>query len=918
VTAGDRIPIRLPPLPGEAIDSWLEAYARRLHVTVTEILAAAGLRWDKALKINGQRPWLHGLDAPALAVLSEVTGVSPDVLAGMTLARYEGTGLTGAAAGKGHRSPRWWRQPVGSRYCPRCLAANGGRWMLAWRVPWAFACSWHGDLLADGCPDCGGWKHLRTLARTPREPGRCDLTGLPLPPSAHLSLDCRSPCSRDPATTPAVPLPEAGRVLTAWRHAEDLTAALLAARDDHARLAAVQEELDDLHTVGRAAIAALYRGTALPPAATGVLSELGVQPAAPGTAAIAALYGTARGPRHRSAPVVAFGTAIADVMLHGRRDAPAPEITTWLADAAGGHGRQTCPSNVLAVWGNLRPTLKTAVINSLQPRMDAFVRLRHGLPAETACVPGPGRGDTRAAAMPPLLWGGWALRLMPPGRFKLPGFRAKLAVLLMVASSGADDYGQAARLLGLPAAPATRYTEFLYRLRQLGALEPVLACTSQLARRLEEHGAPVDYARRRQLRSLTRARLDIAGWRREASRLPDPYILSCRPKGKFVRLPHSAANEPFARLRLIEILTGIHPRYLAGPLQLPEARNYDYAQFILRLPEQMARFLDEHARRILNRAGISEPLTWEPPADWVTGVTWPGPDPDNVTPQALHPLLQSDLPMAVITARLATTADHVYLAAARHPAPQLPPGSTVLSGPPELPHLRQVTDLASQGLGLRAIAQATGWPEHNLMRVMDEEGLRSAASRSADIDLQWLREQYQTRGRSFRALAAESGIRVGALAAAARNAGLPIRPSGAASRNHPLGSLGGPAAFPPVVWHAFSRRLAEQRIRRLLAACGHPSLKHAASHLGIKTSILASQVSQLEAITGAALLHTGPDGRLALTRHGKQFVRDATPALEALAGRSRAGKAATQRDLDSQSTWSGTGSRRPGFGAARH
>jgi hypothetical protein len=31
------IPIRLPPLPGEALDSWLEAYADLLHVTVRDI-----------------------------------------------------------------------------------------------------------------------------------------------------------------------------------------------------------------------------------------------------------------------------------------------------------------------------------------------------------------------------------------------------------------------------------------------------------------------------------------------------------------------------------------------------------------------------------------------------------------------------------------------------------------------------------------------------------------------------------------------------------------------------------------------------------------------------------------------------------------------------------------------------------------
>ncbi len=37
------IPIRLHPLPGEALDSWLETYAHLLHVTVPDIFALAGV-----------------------------------------------------------------------------------------------------------------------------------------------------------------------------------------------------------------------------------------------------------------------------------------------------------------------------------------------------------------------------------------------------------------------------------------------------------------------------------------------------------------------------------------------------------------------------------------------------------------------------------------------------------------------------------------------------------------------------------------------------------------------------------------------------------------------------------------------------------------------------------------------------------
>ena len=146
------IPIRLAPLPGEALDSWLGAYADLLHVTVRDIFRFAGIDCGRAGRgqLNG-KPWLHQLAEPELAALSAATGVPAQTLAGMTLARYHGTGL--AARPGIQPAPRWWRQPSGSRYCPRCLAANGGRWMLAWRIPWAFACTGCQVLLADACPD---------------------------------------------------------------------------------------------------------------------------------------------------------------------------------------------------------------------------------------------------------------------------------------------------------------------------------------------------------------------------------------------------------------------------------------------------------------------------------------------------------------------------------------------------------------------------------------------------------------------------------------------------------------------------------------------------------------------------------------------------------------------------------------------
>jgi hypothetical protein len=865
------IPIRLPPLPGEALDSWLETYAHLLHVTVRDIFAFAGADWGQ-LASGAGRPhklWLYRLDEPDLIALSAVTGVPATALAGMTLARYEGTGLAEVTAEPGWpRTPRWWRQLTGSRYCPRCLAANGGRWMLAWRIPWAFACTRCQVLLADTCPDCGR-RHQRTRTGQPRQPGRCDLTGLPLPP-------WRPPrggtvtCTSDPADTPSAALPASGHVLAAQHHTDALISALLASRGRPAETAALQQQLDDIYVVARAATSALT-GTAAPPAAaTAVLAELGAGPGP--DAAASGLARPVGGPRRQLAPVTAFGVTIADLMLHGRHDDPDPVIAGWLAGNTASRRSTSGPADVLIHWDRASPALRAAVARPLAARLDTFYQLRYRAIAGPARIPGPARARERAAALPSLMWPGWALRLMPPGAFDFLRYRAALAMMLAIAVTGAEDYGTAQDLLGLEPFPSSRLATFTARLRQNGILEPVTAALCQLARKLDEHGSPVDYARRRRLRRLSQARLDTAAWHRQRR------LLAHRAS-----LPAAPVQEQYARLRLIELLTGTHPRYLPEPLRLPVRRSQDYAEFVFTMPEQKAFCLHQQARALLSKAGISEPVTWEPPFGWVTGIPWPGPDPDGIRPENLHPLIRAGLPVRAIATRLGTTADHVRLTAARHPAPQLAPGSPAPPSPePDPPGNDRLRDLTNQGYGARKIARITGCSERTIRQLLTSAGLRHPAPPDGGIDPHWLREQYQSRQRSLKDISIETDTPVEALAAAARKAGIRVR-HGIAGRAHPLAAFGGPSAFSPDVWNVFARPGAEQRIRRLLALPGQPGLNHAARQLGIRNANLTSQVRQLEATVGTALLRTGPDGRLAFTAYGELFARDVRPVLESLA-----------------------------------
>ena len=259
---------------------------------------------------------------------------------------------------------------------------------------------------------------------------------------------------------------------------------------------------------------------------------------------------------------------------------------------------------------------------------------------------------------------------MPPGGFDFLRYRFGLGVMLAVASAGAGGYRTAQELLGLQPVHGNRLATFTAQLRRHGVLEPVAAAICQLARKLDQHGAPVDYARRRRLRRLSQAQLDVTGWRRQWYFPAHPRTWAHRRHLDRADPPATPVHEHFARLRLIELLTGTHPCYLPGPLRLPRRRGPDYAEFIFTLPEPMAGFLHQQASSLLSHAGISEPVTWEPPFGWVTGITWPGPCPGDISPADLHPLIGSGLPARAIAARLGTTTEHIRLTAARHPAPQ--------------------------------------------------------------------------------------------------------------------------------------------------------------------------------------------------------------------------------------------------------
>ena len=376
-------------------------------------------------------------------------------------------------------------------------------------------------------------------------------------------------------------------------------------------------------------------------------------------------------------------------MLHDRRGDPDPLIAAWLADNEAGRKKTSGPANMLARWNQASPALQTALAKPLASRLDTFCQLRYRALAGPARIPDPARADEHVRALPSLLWPGWALRLIPPGGFDFLRYRSGLGVMLAVASAGADSYRTAQELLGLQPVHGNRFASFTARLRKHQVLEPVAAAICQLARKLDQHGTPIDYARRR--RRFSRAQLDVTSWRRQRHLLTHPDTRAHRRHLGRADLPAAPVEEHLARLRLIELLTGTHPCYLPGPLRLPGRRGPGYAEFVFTLPEPMAGFLHQRASSLLRHAGISEPVTWEPPFGWVTGITWPG---------------------------------------ARHPAPQPPAGTSAqVASRPEAPGTDRLRALTAQGFGPRKIAWITGCSEPTIRQLLTDAGLRQAPNR---------------------------------------------------------------------------------------------------------------------------------------------------------------------------------------------
>ena len=581
----------------------------------------------------------------------------------------------------------------GSRYCPSCLAERDGRWLLAWRLGWTFACTTHGVLLCDTCPSCG---------QAPR--GRAGRAGLNPPGSCANTIKRHEYCGADLRQVIPGRLAPGSPVLAAQRW----TGILLTL--DDTRPAGHGDALGDLGIVAswvlRQAPAAQFAGSG--PQMLAAWREQDQQPPA-------ARRQPSRFPP-ASAALTAALAATAMTVLTGSHEQAIEQIRALLPPRTG--PRRPRPAGLPARrWQQLSGRTRSRFLRALDPDLSPADRIRYRTSTPQAAIPDdpPGQLTARARAIPQLLWPEWAIRLMPARGFAPGPFRSAIAACLLL--PGHPGRAISTAITALHAYRSTLAIGTVLRALARGGHDSVLTAISCLAGYLDTSGSPIDYQRRR-------------------DRIPAETITA----GQWRQLCYGAAAHPGEARRhrdaqryLFQLLTGADLHDPRHALAFTSSNDYcHYQAFTAILPTGLRAALHGHATVLLRDLGIGEPLTWAPPPGCCAGLDLPGTEPDDIDLDAVRRLIITGrFPVADAAARLGTTTGHVRLALDRVPRPARQWGRS--AAPPtwqRRQHARAVLtreffdrEYIAAGKNLRQLEADTGIPSRFLTQVAREHGI---------------------------------------------------------------------------------------------------------------------------------------------------------------------------------------------------
>ncbi len=808
------LPLITRPAAGEALDSWLHAIAVRHNTSLKALYLHMGLDTVADLRTRVTAASVSEDDAQQVAA---ATGLTPIQVHAMTLAHYLAN-VSWAEEAITDLTASTPRHHGGWRFCPHCLGASGGTWLLQWRLMWSFACVQHRCLLAEQCPRCGRRQRApQPVNAAPPRPVHC---AHPSPTAAGRK---RPRCDADLADTPVIMLEADHPTLLAQQVLLDLVAAENGQFGLYAQHPMpVRDVLADIRILGRGILSATaghYLEDLLPAelaaryrhqrqSANASMSSSVLTCAAAITAAVTVLsrpdFGSA------AAPLAALPEKVSRYVLHqwSYLDLPAGPSASPVLQAL----------HFTALGDRLSP------VAQLQCRLgSAFPRL-HATDAR--------RQQRLVRALPTALWPGWALRLSPPA-LAHSSSRVALAAAVLLVGSDLDIAEAAAHLGGELARLNAIY--LLWRLKESPHWPAIRDSLAALSDYLNDESAPIDYARRRDL--------DYRGLLAQ-----DEWDRICGSLG------HQRCSAAHPRSYLQHQIRGT-----TKPRTGPDGADTELREFPCRLTPELSHALHRHAMNFLATQGIQdEPVVWEPPTSIVAGQTLPGRAIADVDIGELHRLIRAEHRRITSASRqLRVSADLIRYALEQHPAPALPrpprtprigarrPGRVYRQAAQALPRERLVALYSQEQRSLADIADMTGFSKPTISRLMHDYAIplrRSGARPSKPVHPDWLYTEYIVNQRSCADLARELHLGFESVAAEVTTLGMPMR----TVARHTDAELRHNPNVPAILIPALVGHGGWERLQRFAVITQSPTLTDAGKHLGRGVAVTGHHISRLE------------------------------------------------------------------------
>ncbi|NUP48496.1 MAG: LysR family transcriptional regulator [Catenulispora sp.] len=844
------LPIRVAPRPGEALDSWLDALAARSGAMLHDIVIAAGLPRSRGTG-RFAPDFTTCLQDHEAQQLATATGVPVEQLHAMTLRRYSGHALVLAPGQRVVSRMSLWGRGTGSRYCPRCLAEQHGRWPLRWRLTWSMACTRHQVLLAHACPSCG---------KEPRSSGILyrQAVGHRCPTRIAGSKESMVQCRTDLTGTVVVALADDSPILQAQQWIDDLLALI---EDDRAGEHRPHEVFKDLTVLAARLLMRARPGDFLDcgPEIDEARQRYGADPRyVPTDAAVLA------GPLTRAVEIRRELNSANSACAIGE-----------LIDREVAQRGNVSPGDVKNYHRHATDALQQLIWQAMDRHLETDERVRYRTCSARPRIPTHDDADIvkRARSVPRLFWRNWTVLLLAPDspNPRPLKHRTALATGLLLPGWPRQKYTRAVEILQGHGNLAMTY--FLARIAALG--KDGLATLCVIADYLDAHSAPIDYDRRRTLDGLQLLPADV--WRDICHRTGTP------PGGNDTR------RATMQRL-LYQRITGSDLHAVSGPLSIGQgtqaSRQLAAAPF--HLTRSLLAELDAHAMAHLRAHGIDEPVTWSPPLGIADDLDLPGRSFGILDTETAAELIREKR-LAPLDAApvLGVTLEHLRLAFETHPPEtgahdhqQKPPRGTRLSS---LQRRKRAEELSPAFLHEHYVA--AGKPARQIGRELDlSEPLVLAALHSAGIEPEhgrrafvfddgWLRAQYLEQRRTIADIAAELNITNGPVSRRLTAIGITIRPN---ATNKVLST---PLldTVPPELRPAGLDQPGLARLRRFAAvAATGQSIRLAAGALGLDPNVLRVQIQRIERDLGHKLYIRkagSPRGhKLVLTEQGRRVL----------------------------------------------